>query len=116
MFNLSNNSNTKYHRFQYHARIYDEKKDLLEKRRANLKLKMQDESYDVIEEYKKRRLKKKSPLITISYILIFISILFYFDTIENYLERKYKYGAIGMYFLLILLGLIFLKRSKKRNA
>lgn len=127
MLNLSKKSVTKHHRFNYHPRNYDERKEAFKKRKKIIENRLEESNYDVLEEYKSRRKKKD-----IRYDLIFIAVLFFitlllFTNIQAYLKASvFKHlgtltiggtpldssGMLG-YLFLISLGLIFIKRSKK---
>lgn len=115
MFNLGDNKG-RYHRFQYHPRNYDEQEETINQREERLKEKMKDDKFDILVEFEKKRSKKSLNLTLLIPFLLFCIIPFFFTDVENYLERKYRFGGIAIYFLLILLGFIFIKRSKKKNA
>ena len=114
MFNLSNNP--KHHRFQYHPRNYDEKEDALQGKRLLTEEEMKKIPIDVIKNYENNRLKKQSKWRSAIPFLIFSVLPFIFPNILMYMERKYRFGGIAAYFLLILLCFIFVQRNKKKNV
>lgn len=113
MLKLFNNTTTKYHRFQYHPRNYDEKKKAFENKRANLSVERKENDFDVLKHYQKNKSKSapRTDLIVLG-ALFFICILFS-SQIDLFFTKRYKFGGLGIYFLLILLGLLFTKRSRK---
>lgn len=130
MLNLSKKSVTKHHRFNYHPRNFDEKKEAFKKRRKIIENRLEKPGFDVLEHYQKKKKKK-----AIRYDLIFIALLFFvtlflFSDLQKYFKNsifnnsnKITIGGIpidssGMagYLFLISLGFIFIKRSKKKNV
>jgi hypothetical protein len=113
MFNLSEKS--KHHRFHYHTRNHNEKKERAKGKRLLTENEMKTISFDPIKSLKKNRQNKKSNLPWTLALIVFCILPFFFSDIYIYMERKYSFGGIATYFLLILLCFIFIRRNKKRN-
>ena len=113
MLNSIGKNTTNYHRFQYHPRSYDEKKNAFNQKRNSLGQEIKAGEYDVIKKYEERKAKKvfRTDLVVIG-ASFFICLLFS-PFINSFFTNNYQYGQFGIYFLLILLGLVFTKRSRK---
>jgi len=114
MFNLSNNP--KHHRFQYHPRNYDQKKEELKGKRLLRKEELKEIPVDVIRNYEERKRKKQFSWKWTLPFLAFCVLPFIFPNFLDYMETKYEFGGIAAYFLLILLCFIFVQRNRKKNV
>jgi hypothetical protein len=116
MLKLFNNNFSTYHRFQYHARFYKEEVENLQERRVILENLRKDSSFCIIAYHNEKKKKTKSVKTSVWLGISFFLCLFYAPEIADMLKSKHKYGELGVYFLLILLGLAFTKSSKKKHV
>lgn len=114
MINSSKKPTSKYHRFSYQPRNYDQKeKDFLKRRKILMNRMEEGEKIDVLDRLssKKSRLAIRYDLIGI--LVVIFATLFFIPEINAFFESKHQLGGIGTYILLILLALMFIKSSKK---
>lgn len=123
MFNLSKFSKKKYHRFEYHARYYDLDKSERDKRREIIKSELENGSFDVLERYKRHKQKKTFRLdLFLIGLACLLSLGFCWPIISFFelsmAESKHKefLAFLEWFLLIIVLGTLFIKRSKKKNA
>jgi len=116
MFNLFKKTATKYHRFHYHPRHYNQKKEDFEYKKRRLESISGTKDFDLLTHRK----KNKSSL-DIKWDLIFIAVIFFgtllfFENVNSYTDSIIKFKmakGLGAYLVLLSLGFAFIKRSKK---
>ena len=123
MFNLSKFSKKKYHRFEYHARYYDLEKSDRAKRRDIIKSELENGPFDVLERYKRHKQKKVFRLdlllIGVACILSLVfcwPLILFFEALLTESEHKEFLAFLEWFLLITVLGTLFIKRSKKKNA
>jgi hypothetical protein len=114
MFKFSKSS-ANYRRFRYYPRRYDEKAEKLEAKRSKLNFLSEKENFDLIDYHLKKQKRETFSAAPLLLGIVFLVVLIFSQKINFYLSSNYKHGEFGIYFLLILLGLLFIKTSKKRK-
>ena len=116
MFNLSKKTATKYHRFDYHPRNYDQKKEDFSKKKKIIKNRLENDDFDPLEYHLKNRTKNQPRIDLIAIAAIFFGIILFFSKVKLYFNSITRHDSLATYLLLISLGFIFIKRSKKKNV
>ena len=106
----------KYHRFNYTPRNYDKQKEDFLKKKKMIQKDLEEGDFDVLDQLKKRKKKTGVRTDLIFLATIFFIILVMFKEISKYFESMGLNGGIGTFLLLILLGFIFIKKSKRKNV